>query len=138
MRKYVIATHGKMAEGIQSTLDIIVGPRENLTFINAYTDECADPMPEFQRIMEENPNDDIVIMTDMLGGSVNNNAVVLTENKRVHVVTGINLALVISLVMSDEDADTREVIRQAVNSSKEMIIYCNELSKDNEAEEDDF
>ena len=44
MRKYVIATHGKMAEGIRSTLEIIVGPQENLTCINGYTEECPEPV----------------------------------------------------------------------------------------------
>ena len=99
MRKYIIATHGHMAYGIGTTLSMIVGEPENLTIINAYTEECGDPTPEFKKVIDENPDDDIVIMTDVFGGSVNNNAMALTSNKRVHVVTGANLALVISIVM---------------------------------------
>ena len=137
MRKYVLASHGHMAEGIKSTLEIIVGPQEDLICINAYTKECQDPLPEFKKIIENNPEDDIVFMTDMFGGSVNNNAMVLTKNPKVHVVTGINLAVVISIIMSDQNADTEELIKHAVEQSKELIMYCNELAS-NEDEEDEF
>ena len=135
--KYVLASHGHMAEGIKSTLEIIVGPQEDLICINAYTKECQDPLPEFKKIIENNPEDDIVFMTDMFGGSVNNNAMVLTKNPKVHVVTGINLAVVISIIMSDQNADTEEIIKHAVEQSKELIMYCNELAS-NEDEEDEF
>ena len=137
MRRYVLAAHGKLAEGMKSTLEIIIGPQENLICVNAYTDECPDPMPEFQKILEKYPEDEIVIMTDMLGGSVNNNAVVLTKEKRVHVVTGTNLAVAISLIMSDDTEDTKEAIKNAVSNAKDMIIYCNDIAADT-SEEDDF
>ena len=39
MRKYVLATHGKMAEGMLTTIEMLAGTQENLTCINAYTDE---------------------------------------------------------------------------------------------------
>ena len=133
----MLASHGHMAEGIKSTLEIIVGPQEDLICINAYTKECQDPLPEFKKIIENNPEDDIVFMTDMFGGSVNNNAMVLTKNPKVHVVTGINLAVVISIIMSDQNADTEEIIKHAVEQSKELIMYCNELAS-NEDEEDEF
>ena len=57
MRKYIIATHGYMAYGINTTLNMLIGEQENLTVVNAYTDECKDPVPEFEKIIEENPDD---------------------------------------------------------------------------------
>ena len=79
MRKYVLATHGKMAEGMLTTIEMLAGTQENLTCINAYTDECPDPLPELKRIVEANSEAEIVIMTDLLGGSVNNNASALSS-----------------------------------------------------------
>ena len=52
MRKYVLATHGKMAEGMLTTIEMLAGTQENLTCINAYTDECPDPLPELKRIVD--------------------------------------------------------------------------------------
>lgn len=136
MRKYILATHGTMAGGMKSTLEMIAGAQENLVCINAYTEECADPMPVFQKVIADNPEDDIVIMTDLFGGSVNNNAITLIENKRVHVVTGINLPVVISLVMSDEETSAEEAIKEAIEGAREMLQYCNGLSLDSQEEED--
>lgn len=138
MRKYIIATHGHMAYGMSTTLSMLIGEQENLTIINAYTEECKDPTPEFEKIIEENPDDDIVIMTDLFGGSVNNNAMVMTKNERVHVVTGINLAVVISIVMSDSNTPTKQVIEEAVTGAKDMIIYCNNLVAETNDEDESF
>lgn len=138
MRKYIIATHAHMAYGMNTTLNMLIGEQENLTVINAYTDECKDPLPEFEKIVEENQDDDIVIMTDLFGGSVNNNAILMTKNERVHVVTGINLAVVVSIVMSDSSTPTKQVIEEAVSGAKDMIIYCNELVANSDDEDDSF
>lgn len=138
MRKYIIATHGYMAYGINTTLNMLIGEQENLTVINAYTDECKDPLPEFEKIIEENPDDDIIIMTDLFGGSVNNNAMQMIKSERVHVVTGINLAVVISIVMSDSNTSTKQVIEEAIVGAKDMLIYCNELVTNSNDEDENF
>lgn len=138
MRKYIIATHGRMAYGINTTLSMLVGEQENLTVINAYTEECKAPMPEFERIIKENPEDDIVIMTDLLGGSVNNDALLLTKNERVHVVTGVNLAFVISIVMSDSEMPTKQAIEEAIAEAKDALTYCNEMVANSEEEDENF
>lgn len=138
MRKYIIATHGYMAYGINTTLNMLIGEQENLTVINAYTDECKDPLPEFEKIIEENPDDDIIIMTDLFGGSVNNNAMQMIKSERVHVVTGINLAVVISIVMSDSNTSTKQVIEEAIVGGKDMLIYCNELVTNSNDEDENF
>lgn len=136
MRRFVLATHGQMSEGIRNTLEMITGPQEKLITITAYTKEGTEPLPEFKKIIEQYPEDEIVIMTDLMGGSVNNNAAVLLSNPRVHVVTGINLALVIGIVMGDEERPAAEVIKNAIADAKEVMVYCNELSID--TEDDDF
>ena len=137
MRKYVIATHGRMAEGIRTTVELIAGPQENLICINAYTEECQDPMPEFQRILAEKPEDEVVIMTDLMGGSVNNNALTLAGEERVHVVTGISLVFVIGMLMSDQEEDTRTAIALALKEARENMVYCENPGTE-ELEDDEF
>ena len=122
MRKYVLATHGKMAEGMLTTIEMLAGTQENLT------DECPDPLPELKRIVEANSEAEIVIMTDLLGGSVNNNASALLSDPRIHVVAGVNLAAVIGILLSAEDQDTASVIESAVAEAKDMMVYCNTVN----------
>ena len=126
MRKYVLATHGKMAEGMLTTIEMLAGTQENLTCINAYTDECPDPLPELKRIVEANSEAEIVIMTDLLGGSVNNNASSLLSDPRIHVVAAF--FAVIGILLSAEDQDTASVIESAVAEAKDMMVYCNTVN----------
>ncbi len=137
MRRYVVATHGRMAEGIRSTAELIAGPQENFICINAYTDECQNPMPEFQKILKEFPEDEIVIMTDLMSGSVNNNAVMLTRDQRVHVITGISLVLVIGMLLSDPAADTKTVIEEALQEARAGMVSC-ENPGEEELEDEEF
>jgi len=137
MRKYVVATHGGMAGGICSTVELIIGHQENLIPINAYTEECQDPMPEFQKILAKYPEDEIVIMTDLMGGSVNSNAVMLTGDERVHVITGVSLVLVIGMLLSDSEEDIKSVIAGALRDAREGMVYCENTGAE-ESENDDF
>jgi mannose/fructose-specific phosphotransferase system component IIA len=41
MRKFLIATHGSFAKGIKSSLDIILGPTENI-FIDIAKTKCCN------------------------------------------------------------------------------------------------
>ena len=137
MRTNEIATHGQMAEGLRSTIEIIAGEQENLTCICAYTKECPDPMPEFQKLLVQYPDDEIVIMTDLFGGSVNNNALILTQDSRIHVVTGVSLALAIGILTSDMEEDTVSVIRNAIEEAKDAMMYCEHMDIV-EVEDDEF
>ena len=42
MKKLVLATHGYMARGLKSSLEIIHGSVENIIDINAFTDDCPN------------------------------------------------------------------------------------------------
>ena len=52
----------------------------------------------------------------------------------------MNLALVMNLVLNkDEDADLESMIKDCIEESKGMMIYCNDLLKQEDVvDEDDF
>lgn len=128
MRKFILATHGKMAKGMQTTIEMLVGIQENVTYINAYTDECTEPLPELKKIVDEDLESEIIIMTDILGGSVNNSASTLLSDPRIHVVAGVNLPLVLSVLLSSEDENAASVIESALLEARNMMVYCNTMN----------
>ena len=79
--------------------------------------------------------DALIIMTDLFGGSVNNELLNLTRKEGVHLLCGMNLAMVLSVLFADEKADIKEVMADAVREAKEGIRYCNELHTDEELDE---
>ncbi len=142
MRRLLAATHGRFAEGIGETLGLILGASQSLEILNAYTIpdfDMAKAAKEYVSSLGE--EDERIVAADVFGGSVANAFTEYTADGRVHVVTGLNLPLLILLVsMLDSDGSTEEIIDNAIEEAKEGIVYVNRVIKETmqEEEEDDF
>ena len=135
-RRFLIATHSTLAEGFTNDLQFFAGDEIDVTYINAYID--GKPIDEkinsfFSTL---NDQDELIVLTDLLAGSVNQNLYKYISREHTHILTGINLALALSLVLeSANDYLTKERINQLVNSSRENIVYMNEFQA--EVDDDD-
>lgn len=135
-RRFLIATHSTLAEGFTNALMFFAGDGIDVTYINAYFD--GKPIDEkinsfFSTL---NDKDELIVLTDLLAGSVNQNLYKYISREHTHILTGINLALALSLVLeSANDYLTKERINQLVNSSRENIVYMNEFQA--EVDDDD-
>jgi len=128
MRKFLIATHGAFAQGIKSSLDIIIGETDNVFLTQAYLDENIIVEDELAAVLTNITNtDELIIFTDLLGGSVNNIMLREALKENVHIVSGFNLPLVIEIIMGDTDTPVIEVIESAINNAKEQMVYVNKL-----------
>ncbi|MGF7038227.1 PTS sugar transporter subunit IIA [Mucilaginibacter lappiensis] len=128
MRKFLIATHGAFAKGIKSSLDIIIGETDNVFLIQAYLDENIIVEDELAAVLTNITGaDELIIFTDLLGGSVNNIMLREALKENVHIVSGFNLPLVIEIMMGDADTPVIEVIESAINNAKEQMVYVNKL-----------
>ncbi len=142
MRRLLAATHGRFAEGIGETLGLILGASQSLEILNAYTIpdfDMAKAAKEYVSSLGE--EDELIVAADVFGGSVANAFTEYTADGQVHVVTGLNLPLLILLVsMLDSDGSTEEIIDNAMEEAKEGIVYVNRVIKETmqEEEEDDF
>lgn len=142
MRRLLAATHGRFAEGIGETLGLILGDSQPLEILNAYTVpdfDMAKVAKEYVSNLGE--DDELIVAADVFGGSVANAFTEYAAEGRVHIVTGLNLPLLIVLVsMLDSEDSTEEMIENAIREAKEGIVYVNKAIKETmqEEEEDDF
>ena len=128
MRKFLIATHGTFAKGVQSSLDIIIGPMENVFLIQAYVEENKGIEEELSMVMNHvSDQDELVVFTDLLGGSVTNQVLRYALQENVHVVSGFNLPLLVEILLADADEPIVEVITNAITAAKEQMVYANLL-----------
>lgn len=124
----MIATHGALAKGAKSALDIIAGEMDNVLLIQAYLDDSRPVEDELEDVLATiTDTDELIIFTDLLGGSVNNIMLRNAMRENVHIVSGFNLPLVIEIVLSDADAPAIEVIEDAINNAKGQMVYVNKL-----------
>ena len=67
MRKFLIATHGTFAKGVKSSLDIIIGPMENVFLIEAYVNENKSIEDEVTAVLQNvKDEDELIIFSDLL------------------------------------------------------------------------
>lgn len=122
MRRILFASHGRFAAGMLDTLEMIVGQQPSVTALCAYTSECPDPKPELARAVGELPaGDELVIVTDVFGGSVNTEASQYRNRPNVYVVAGANLALAINLVV-DQQTPTASLIERSLGEAREQML----------------
>jgi len=137
-RKFLIATHGNLATGVKSTLDIIIGHTENVFLIEAYVKENKGIEHDLAALLKTLArNEELIIFTDLLGGSITNQAVRFTQGRNVHIVSGFNLALLIEVLMADTSTPAEEVIESAIQNSKEQIVYVTKMMASNQNEKND-
>ncbi|HTD39819.1 MAG TPA: hypothetical protein VK671_04305 [Mucilaginibacter sp.] len=127
-RKFLIATHGAFAKGAKSALYIIAGEMDNVFLIQAYLDDSRPVEDELEDTLSTIADtDELIIFTDLLGGSVNNIILRNALRENVHIVSGFNLPLLIEIVLSDADTPVIEVIEDAINNAKGQMVYVNKL-----------
>ena len=97
MKHIYVASHGHFARGLVNSLSLLIGDEHGVIPVCAY-DEDIVTTEQLEQTLEhlivQANGDEVVIFTDLLGGSINNSAVsVLMRHRNVFVVAGINLTL---------------------------------------------
>ena len=134
-RKIVVATHGKLAEGFLTALNIIVGENEDICAVNCYTTPDFDLAQTIDRIFEEAEGKELYVFTDLLGGSVNNGFFKRLSTKQFHLITNTCLGLLMDCSLMNPNADE---LRNKLGSGEFSVVYCNDLIESMGLEEDDL
>ena len=137
-REIILASHGKFASGILDSLELIYGKNQSITALDCYTDENFDLTESVSQLFMRYKDKEIIVLTDLFGGSVNNEFLQYINQDHVYLVAGLNLPLLIELVSRlDAEVQTTVLIQQVLTDSKKMIQFCNERINQ-EIEEDEF
>lgn len=140
MKKVLVASHGHLASGIRSSIEILTGMADMVEAVDCYVDD-SDFTPRIQAFIDSvGPEDEAIIFTDIYGGSVFQKVVLMEPEKRgiVH-VTDMNLGLVIEALLGAEPV-TADSIKQSVELARATMQVVEPPSKaaDNEGSDGDF
>ena len=133
MRHVIIASHHRFAEGLADTLEFIGGV-ENMRAVCAYVDETPLEEQVAAAFASVAPEDEVLVLTDILHGSVNQ-AFAPYIRDRVFLVAGVNVALCLELALSAEPLST-EIISAALEQARSAMVlvntYAAEVGEDDE------
>lgn len=124
--KLLIATHGDYAKGAYSAASIIAGAKDYVTCINAYS-EANNIQNALQEYFSAHTQEEIIVLSDLFGGSVNQALMPYTKQVGIYLITGFNLALLLEVMMMDPNEPVdEERLRSLVRGSQQQIVYVND------------
>lgn len=134
MRRLVIASHHRLAQGMADTLQFVTGGRVCPITVCAYVDDVPLDAQIKDSISAFSDEDEVLIFTDMLQGSVNQE-IMRIVNPGTFIVTGFNLPCVLELALYESKLND-EVIKDIVLRAREQLLYVNGIEeKPNEGDE---
>ena len=134
-RKIVIATHGTLAEGFKSALQIIAGA-ENVEAFNCYTSSDFNLQETIQKVMDsKGSEEELFVFTDLFGGSVNSGFVAALKTYDFHLITNTSLGLLIDFILMEPDVET---LKKKFDEKEFNAVYCNDFISNMTDIEDDL
>ena len=135
MLRLFLSSHGHLASGMKTSLDILLGRSDSIEVFDAYIDECSvqEKLDAFYETVGE--EDEVLLLSDLYGGSVNQVMATYLDRPHTRLVAGVNLACVLELSIQESVSD--EMLASIVENSRQMMQIVS-LDEDVEKEEDFF
>ena len=122
----VVVTHGALAAELVNATRTIVGEIPAIAAVSiGWTDDMAMARVAIERALAEVGGGDVLILTDMFGGTPTNLSLPFLS-PTVEIVTGVNLPMLIKLV-SLREGDLVEVARVIRDQGKGAIYVASEI-----------
>ncbi|MBP1042883.1 PTS mannose transporter subunit IIB [Vagococcus sp. BWB3-3] len=120
--KLILASHGSLAEGMVSAIDMILGTNHDVQGFGLDTYETPDEIgAKVQSILAEDPRMTYILITDIKGGSVYNELVKFCVEENVYVLTGMNLSMCLELQLMSAEINVAEKLDNVLQTSRQGI-----------------
>lgn len=138
MKKIIIATHHYLAKGMKDTLEYIVPNTVEVIDISAYIDNVSVENQILAELDKFDKGEQIIVFTDLLGGSVNQEFVKKMKDYNIELITGVNLPVLITIVLGMGDGKlSKDTIRLAIEEAKNQLVYVNDFLEAQEIDDED-
>lgn len=126
MTKVILVAHGDLASSFLRSLTMIAGDQnpDEIASVNFSADDSRD---DLQARIEEilikfNPKENhVVICCDLKAGSPFNASYLLSKKYPLHIVSGMNLPLLLEFILMKDSYADLESLNGLVDASKESI-----------------
>ncbi|HEY9093180.1 PTS sugar transporter subunit IIA [Parasphingorhabdus sp.] len=125
----VLVTHGRLAVEFITAMEHVVGPQKGILSV------CIGPHDDMEQRREEIANsiakvDDgegVIILTDLFGGTPSNLAISLMEKRKVEVIAGVNLPMLIRLDGARKCMNVNDAVAAAKEAGQKYISVASEI-----------
>ncbi len=131
----LIASHGRLGEELIRTAEFIYGDIPKLKSANLNGNESISSAKEkiYKMVEDMDDGDGVLILTDIFGGTPFNIAITLINTKKVGVVAGFTLAMILKLAsVRNEIKDVDKLARFIVEYGKKKLYFAENPLSNNE------
>lgn len=134
----ILSGHGNFATGVQSAFQLIAGKQEKFEAVDFEEGMSSESL--HQRLQEKiskiGIGNEIVIFTDIPGGTPFNQSVMLSaENKNIKVIAGTNLPILLDGLFKRE-LPLEEYVLSVLEAGKNGVVTFGEKMEEKTVEED--
>jgi PTS system mannose-specific IIA component len=125
----VVVTHGQLATELVNAAETIVGDLPQFAAVSiGWHEDVQDAREEIaQAIARVRGERGVLVLTDMFGGTASNLGITFLEDRRVEVLTGVNLPMLIKLASMSAGGDVLDVARELREYGKNAIWVASDL-----------
>ena len=135
----IVTGHGEFATGMLSSLKLIAGEQENLIGVDFTANDNTETLEmKFKEAINELNCNEIIVLSDLAGGSPFKVSVVLSQtikDKKIRVISGTNLGMILEVSLCRDGMEVDELIEFAKNSGVNSIKPFDVIKKDEEEED---
>ncbi|MBM7711180.1 PTS sugar transporter subunit IIA [Enterococcus xiangfangensis] len=135
--KIIVTSHGDFCQGILDSYQMIAGENPHLRSISLTDAGIKDFSERFNKLLKEFESEEVLILTDIKGGTPYNEAYsyYLLHEERVRVIAGMNLPMVIEIgpnllnssSLADLYASAIEIGQQSITGVVTEMVPENDL-----------
>ncbi|WP_102338238.1 PTS sugar transporter subunit IIA domain-containing protein [Collinsella provencensis] len=126
MLKVFLSSHAHLASGMQSALALFSASEDRLRVHDAYVEgEEATLQEDLDSFFSEvSPEDDVLLLSDLYGGSVNTVMAGYLDRPRTRLVAGVNLAFLIEVMAHTDlsEGQLEDIVLQAREALREVKV----------------
>ena len=132
----LIVSHGQLANELLSAarkIESSVGPIEAVPL--EWTDTVDEAREKIRQALERAGTDQVIIFTDMFGGTPSNISLSFLEKDRVEIVTGVNLPMIVKFATMQHEAKDVATLAHVIceKGSKAIRVASDLLSAERRA-----
>lgn len=119
----LVVSHGKLAEAIVSSVQIIVGKLKKIKSVSIWPGDGKEEIEERiqNQIAEVDEGDGVIILTDILGGTPTNLSLSYLEEKHAEVITGVNMPMLLMLSSHREEKSLERIAALVKKAGRRSI-----------------
>jgi mannose/fructose/sorbose-specific phosphotransferase system IIA component len=117
----ILATHFHLSSSLIQAAEMIAGPQEKVKTIAFMPDDGLESLKQNMEQAIKDLSGDLLVLTDLPGGSPCNAAMFLSRKYPLRILTGVNLPMLLEILMLRHHVSADELVQFSLSSGKDSI-----------------